>query len=356
MSALADEVVELAWTGALEGVGRRARRNRISGKDPLGFAMAGVELCEGINLQVGGYRPLSNKETFAVAANFRASVSNVAVAMYEAHPELVEGLEKKSWAKNKLQRGRLRRHKQEALGHVLIYMGLLDVEWVDEITKAGKFEFDVGGEMQTALAVSWLWRRTHDHHAWPTPTLPQMHDAASKLVARQAKIHSDNAAVRLAKARADLAWTELGSRGRSAALSQLDQLGRGTGHEAHERHLRLLANGGRLGAGLRLRQASLSRDALADVQRELGAKARGARMQSSRAAWSDALGGSRLMGLRRAQILERGDQASRFEAAMIYEHLGRRDEMARASASLDEANSPKFSKLYFAQKIGALPR
>ncbi|EDM81045.1 hypothetical protein PPSIR1_25736 [Plesiocystis pacifica SIR-1] len=355
MSVLEDEVVELAWTNDARSVGRRARRNRISGDDPLGFAMAGVELSEGINLQVGGYRPLSHVETFAVGSAFRATRSNIAVALYAAHPELAKPLEQAAWAKNKLERGRLKRLGAEALGRVLIYNALLDVEWVDATIKAGKFEFDTHGEARTALAVSWLWQRTHDHHAWPTPTLPQLHAAANQLIAAQARAHSDQAPIMLAKARADLAWTELGARGRSEALSKLDQLGRHAGKSPRDRHQRLLANGGRLGAGLRLRDRNLTRDALSDSSRELGAKARGSRLLESRAAWSEAIGGSRLMGIRRAQMLERGGEASRFDAAMIYDHLGRGADKARAAATLGEAHSPKVSKLHLAKKIGALP-
>lgn len=251
--------------GNYDSLRAKAKSERRTTIEPLAYAVAGLLVVSGNNLEVGGYRALSNHETRMAKSLFGTAVTGVANQLLQAHPNLADEVLEHEVIKPFLANGPLKRLSKSDQALKSLRGLLADPYFFSEYEKRDLFNWD-DGSAHTAIGIAYCWRKVVTNQRGIFQPISHIHHEGRLILREAQSTYPQNQILELVNHRAELGWASQINSERQLVLNAIDTLVPQAVEGEQSDAARLIKLLFLVDAGLRFRESGRVQVALAEIQ------------------------------------------------------------------------------------------
>jgi hypothetical protein len=322
MSELLKNTISNAILCSFDFLRRQAKKKRYTSNEPLPFALAGVLIVSGNDLEAAGFRKNSWYETQVACRLFRTTATVVAKRLLQAHPDLEEEVLTHEYIKDHLKTAPLKRLSRDIQAIKSLRVLLRDSSFFIQYQKRNLFGWD-NGDAQGAMAIVYGWRKAVTKGRGIFQSVSEIHKDARKILTDTLNIHNDNPFLQIIGHRFKLSW-DSDARVKSAkSISALEELsGRGGPHD-RDIGIKLFSLRSLADFGLRYSDPSQALNSINNIEQILAPSESEQHHILLYRAWAEARGGDLIKARQLStQLSEDPDSIVRVRAAQILMSIG----------------------------------
>lgn len=289
--------------------------------EPLSYAIAGLLIIAGNNLEVSGYRVLSNHEVRTAKSLFLTATTGVAHELLQAHPNLADEVLNYEIIKPFLDNGPLKRLSKPDQALKSLRQLLIDPQFFWDYKKRGLFDWD-DGSAHAAMGIVYCWRKVVTDQQGIFQSVSDIHKEGRLILDEAQLVYVQNQILELVAHRAKLGWASQTLTTHQLSLNAIETVVPLATEGEQRDAVQLIKQSFLLDAGLRFRQPARALAALAEIQQMLVPNEPRHPHLMIKQIWSEALAGNVNETRQLISTIENGDASIRADIAQVMNTIG----------------------------------